>query len=879
MSKQPKTMYLNDYQPNAFVVDDVYLDFELGEEQTHVRTVLKLHRNTAHPQSNAPLVLNGEKMQLQSVMIDDRVLDDSEFSADAVSLTINDVPDQFVLQTHVVIKPQDNKALMGLYKSRNNFCTQCEAEGFRYITYFFDRPDVMTRFTTTITADRAQYPMLLANGNLIDIEELADNKHKVTWQDPSLKPCYLFALVAGNFDLLEDNFTTMSGRDVALKLYLEPGFKDQGAYALESLKKAMAWDEQTFGREYDLDIYMIVAVSDFNMGAMENKGLNVFNTKYVLARPDTATDSDYVAIEGVIGHEYFHNWTGNRVTCRDWFQITLKEGLTVFRDQTFTEDMTSKAVSRLDTINVVRTQQFAEDAGPLAHPIRTDSYIEINNFYTLTVYRKGCEVIRMIRTLITPENFHKGMDLYFERHDGQAVTTEEFVKAMEDASGKDLTQFRRWYSQAGTPELSISSDYDVEQQQLTLHVAQSCPATPGQEQKEPFQLPLSMGLIGPDCNELGTQLIGEDVVQPGTRILEITEPEQTFTFINVPENTVPSLLRDFSAPVKLEYAYTDEQLAWLIKCDANFFSRWNAAQQLATNSIIKLAEQHLAGQEFSQPEHLIDAMGALLQQDADDLNYLSRLLMLPSLAYLMANSHKMPVSAVHEALQFCKKSLAKQHEALFQELYNKLHDGQSYVYNVAEMGKRSLKNVCLSYLTALENEQHYATAYQQFSTADNMTDQMGALSALNHHDCKQREQALNEFYQRWQHEPLVVNKWLMLQSASVLPDTVDRVRGLLTHDAFDIENPNNVYALVCGFGANMARFHNSGGKGYEFVADQVLTLDAQNPQVAARVIAPLTRWQQFDEADGKQMRAQLERIAAVDGLSSDIYEVVTKSLA
>ncbi len=876
--EKPKTVYLKDYRPADFIIETVHLHFDLHEDVTHVKSILKMKRNPEANTPVAPLVLDGEAMTLQKAFIDGQPLSADQYQVDDISLTIPQVPEAFTLELEVDIKPQENTTLSGLYKSRTNFCTQCESHGFRRITYYLDRPDVMARFTTAISADKTKYPFLLSNGNLIEKKELADNRHWMCWQDPSLKPSYLFALVAGDFDVLEDSFVTTSGRKVDLCLYLEKGFADQGAYALQALQRAMRWDEEKFGREYDLDIYMVVAVSDFNMGAMENKGLNIFNTKYILARPETATDADYTAIEAVIGHEYFHNWTGNRITCRDWFQITLKEGLTVFRDQSFTEDMTSEGVARIDVVNVVRNLQFPEDAGPTAHPIRPDSYIEVNNFYTLTVYRKGSEVIRMIQTLIGKDKFRQGMDLYFSRHDGQAVTTEDFVKAMEDAAPKDLTQFKRWYSQAGTPVLDVTGDYDADGKTFTLTVKQSCPATPGQDKKEPFHLPLKMGLVGIDCSDIILQLEGENEGVLGSRVLEIKEPVEVFKFINVDNKPVPSLLRDFSAPVKLNYPYTDDELLWLLQCDSNPFSRWEAAQAFNSRLIFKLVESYQAGESLEMDARLVDAYARILQDEHQDRQFVARLLQLPAENYLI--QQMMPVAdvdAIHAARNFVKKELAIALADEWQRVYdqNQLSD---YEYTMEDVGQRALKNLCLAYLTETEDAQYYELAHRQFIESNNMTDVMGALAALNNHDCSLRDQALDAFYEQWKEQALVVNKWLGLQAMADVPFTLQRVKQCLHHEGFDIKNPNKVYALIVAFGGNTVAFHQQDGAGYEFVADQVLAIDPNNPQVAARVITPLTRWARYDETRQALMKAQLERILEADGLSKDVYELASKSL-
>ena len=875
--KQPIVRRLQDYTPADFHIDTVHLHFDLHEEETIVKAILHMRRNLAAKQQTAPLVLNGREMVLRRIVIDGHDLKEKAYSVTDNDLTVFEVPNEFVLETEVAIKPQENTKLMGLYKSRGNYCTQCEAQGFRRITYYLDRPDVMARFTTTITADKAKYPMLLSNGNLVEEKELQGGRHWVHWEDPSKKPCYLFALVAGDFDLLQDTFTTMSGKEVDCRLYLEKGCADQGGFALQALKRAMRWDEERWGREYDLDIYMIVAVSDFNMGAMENKGLNIFNTKYILAKPETATDIDYIGIENVIGHEYFHNWSGNRVTCRDWFQITLKEGLTVFRDQSFIEDMVSHGVIRINEVNVVRNSQFPEDASPMAHPIRPDSYIEINNFYTPTVYRKGSEVIRMVQTLISRETFRKGLDLYFERHDGQAVTVEDFIQCMADASNKNFAQFFHWYQQAGTPKLVISGEYDEAQKTFVLTVQQLCRPTPGQAKKPPFLIPLKLGLISSECADLPLQLQGEGALS-ADGVLEITKSKQTFTFANVPAKPVPSLLRDFSAPVEVEYPYSYADLAWLMQCDSNPFSRWDAGQTLACKVILDLADAIREDNKLVVDPIYLNAFEALLGQQHDDLYFFAKLLALPMLSFILVQMQTPDIDALYEAMKFFRQQLAAQFEQQWLQLYENNQVNGPYQYDVKDIGKRSVINQALYYLMHSGNEAYVDMALQQFESAQNMTACMGALVALNDSDCPQREQAMATFYQKWQNEQLVVNKWLGLHATSALPNTLDKVKSLLQHPSFDVKNPNKVYSLVCGFGANTVRFHDRSGAGYEFIADQVMVIDPLNPQVAGRIIQPLTHWPQMDTEHAGLMKKQLERILAVKNLSSDIYEIARKSV-
>lgn len=875
-NQKPRIIYLKDYRPSDFLIDTVYLHFDLYEE-TYVKTTLTLRRN---PKGNitAPLVLNGEAITLKTITLDGKALSSSDYTLDDSSLTIMDVPNEFTLETEVVIKPQENTQLIGLYKSRGNFCTQCESHGFSKITYFLDRPDVRAQYTTTITADKNKYPFLLSNGNLIGVRNLSDNRHWVRWKDPSKKPCYLFALVAGDFDLLENTFVTQSGKEVALRLYLEKGFKDQGSFALMALKRAMRWDEVRFGREYDLDIYMIVAISDFNMGAMENKGLNIFNAKYILANPKTTTDDNYVDIESVIAHEYFHNWSGNRITCRDWFQITLKEGLTVFREQLFTEDTTSKGVARINTVNILRNTQFPEDAGPMAHSIRPCSYMEVNNFYTETVYNKGSEVIRMVQTILGRDSFRQAMDLYFSRYDGQAVTTEDFIQVMEEVSGKDFEQFKLWYDQAGTPVLEINSKYDEKTKTLILAVKQFCPPTPGQPEKQPFNLPLALGFIGPECQDMPTQLVGENEAISGTRVLEIKDTENKFKFVNVIYKPTLSLLRGFSAPVHLKYPYTDEELLWLFQSDSDPFARFEAGQVFTQRLIFKLIEDFYQSKPLTVDERFIESHRKIIIGPHQDHWYESVLLQLPSLNYLMQLMKKMDIETLYTIRQFVKKSLAN---SLVDDLkiHYEHHQLPFYKFNQVDIGKRKLKNMCLAYLIESGEAQYRQVAYQQFINSDNMTDMIGALSALLNHDCKERHQALEEFYQQWKGQLLVVNKWLTLHASSTLPSTLRTVRKLVKHSAFDIKNPNNVYSLLVAFGANEICFHDSSGEGYRLIADQALKIDLMNPQVAARVLQPLTRWKIMDEKRQWLMKEELNRIIKIKHLSSDIYEIVTKSLS
>ncbi|MDX5334047.1 MAG: aminopeptidase N [Gammaproteobacteria bacterium] len=875
----PQTVYLKDYQPPAYWVDRVELRFELGEEQARVHSRLALRRREGVA-DDAPLVLDGEDLALKALALDGEVLAADRYRVDETSLVVEAVPAVFTLEVETVLRPQDNTRLEGLYRSGGLFCTQCEAEGFRRITYFPDRPDVMACYTTTLVADPSACPVLLSNGNCIDSGVLDDGRHYATWEDPYPKPSYLFALVAGQLDYVEGRHVTASGRDVTLRVYVEPHNIDKCDHALASLKKAMAWDEQRFGLEYDLDIYMIVAVDDFNMGAMENKGLNIFNSKYVLARPDTATDADYVAIEAVIAHEYFHNWTGNRVTCRDWFQLSLKEGLTVFRDQEFTADMHSAAVKRIDDVRMLRTHQFAEDAGPMAHPVRPDAYIEINNFYTVTVYEKGAEVVRLYQTLLGREGFRRGMDLYFDRHDGQAVTTDDFRAAMADANGADLAQFQRWYDQAGTPVVRAEGRWLPDEQVFELRLAQSCPPTPGQSEKRPFLIPVAVGLLGADGRDLPLVLEGETGEGETTRVLRLTRAEQVFRFTGITEAPVPSLLRGFSAPVNLEFEQTPEALMFLMAHDTDSFNRWEAGQRLALNAIECLLEEYGHQHALGLEPAFIDAFRAVLLDEAADPALIAEALALPSEAYLAERFTPADPEAIHAVRRFVRRTLAATLRDVFQDTYDALKNDGPYSAEAAAIGRRALKNLCLSYLAELDDADIHEQSYAQFARADNMSDQLAALRALADSESEEGERALAEFEARWRDDPLVLDKWFGIQAMSRRPDTLARVRQLMGHPGFSMRNPNRVRALIGAFtSGNPLRFHAADGSGYDFLAERVLELDALNPQVAARLVKPLTRWRHYEPGRSARMRAALQRVGEREGLSRDVYEIVSRGLA
>ncbi len=870
MTQQPQAKYRHDYRAPDYTTTDIDLDFSLDAETTRVTAVSKIKRQGT---VGAPLVLDGEDLTLVSIQVDGQPW--SAYRQQDNQLIIDELPAQFTLTIVNDIHPAKNTALEGLYLSGDALCTQCEAEGFHHITYYQDRPDVLARFTTRIVADKAHYPFLLSNGNRIGQGELADGRHWVQWQDPFPKPCYLFALVAGDFDVLRDNFTTRSGRKVALELFVDRGNLDRADWAMTSLKNSMKWDETRFGLEYDLDIYMIVAVDFFNMGAMENKGLNIFNSKYVLAKAETATDKDYLNIEAVIGHEYFHNWTGNRVTCRDWFQLSLKEGLTVFRDQEFSSDLGSRSVNRIDNVRVMRGAQFAEDASPMAHAIRPDKVIEMNNFYTLTVYEKGSEVIRMMHTLLGEANFQKGMQLYFERHDGSAATCDDFVQAMEDASNVDLSRFRRWYSQSGTPLLTVRDEYDAETQQYRLHVSQKTAPTADQPEKLPLHIPLDIELYDSEGNVIALQKGG----LPVNNVLNVTEAEQTFVFDGVAHKPVPSLLREFSAPVKLDYPYSDQQLTFLMQHARNEFARWDAAQSLLATYIKLNVARHQQKQPLSLPLHVADAFRAVLLDEKLDPALAAQILTLPSeneIAELFATIDPEAIAAVHEAIVRClARELADEWLAVY-------HANKTDGYRVehGEIAKRALRNVCLGYLAFGEDvvlaDQLVSEQYRQ---ADNMTDSLAALSAAVAAQLPCRDALLAAFDERWHQDGLVMDKWFVLQGSSPSADVLSKVRALLQHRSFSLSNPNRTRSLIGGFASgNPAAFHAADGSGYQFLAEILSDLNQRNPQIAARLIEPLIRLKRYDAGRQALMRKALEQLKGLENLSGDLYEKISKAL-
>lgn len=853
------TVYLKNYQPPAFSISEVYLKFDLFDTHALVESRLHFFR-----EDEGDLHLHGENLELISMVMNDKQLSADEYTTEDNELIIKNPPDKFILDIITRVKPQENTELSGLYRSHNLFCTQCEAEGFRRITYFLDRPDVLATYTTRITADKQHYPVLLSNGNLVDHGEGADGRHWAVWHDPFKKPSYLFALVAGNLAFIKDTFITSSGRGVDLRIYVEPGNEDKCSHAMESLKNSMRWDEAVYGREYDLNIFMIVAVSDFNMGAMENKGLNIFNSKYILARPDTATDSDYADIEGVVAHEYFHNWTGNRVTCRDWFQLSLKEGLTVFRDQEFSRDMNSRHVNRIMDVKVLRAIQFPEDAGSMAHPVRPESYQEINNFYTATIYNKGAEVIRMQHTLLGNERYRKGMDLYFERHDGQAVTIDDFVAAMEDANHFDLTQFKRWYSQAGTPQVEASSQFT--EGALTVTLKQSCPPTPESDDKKPFHIPIKFALFAPN---------GE-LIPSASDVLELKDKEQCFVFSGLKERPVISLLREFSAPIHLEDNLSEEELLFLLRYETDGFAKWEAAQRLSKSYLKRCLTQ---SEVDCLPKSLATAFNYILLDGDLDMNLRAELLTPPGFEELISSLNEVDVEAVEQVRDKFRHQLGR---SLFESAlntYEQLSQMEDHSMNGQAYGRRKLRNICLWLMMKANETEAMNFCLNQFKQAQTMTDQMAAFALLvNSKNLEVGAEAVALFYKQWLGDELVLDKWFAIQATNEHRDTLAQVKLLMKHPAFTIKNPNKVRALIGAFcQANPRNFHDVNGGGYQFLTDILITLDKINPQIAARLATPFTRWQRYDAPRRSLMLSELENLNQMD-LSRDLKEVVSKSL-
>ncbi|MBE0494537.1 MAG: aminopeptidase N [Thiomicrospira sp.] len=872
--------YLKDYQPTEFSIEAVDLTFELLPKATLVTNRLSIKK--AHPQAKQ-LKLNGENLELVSVSIDGQVLSKLNYQLNDQFLTLDIDAPVCVIEIVTRVSPESNTALEGLYRSGGNYCTQCEAEGFRKITYFLDRPDVLSVYSTTIIADKVNNPVLLSNGNLIEFGDLSDGRHFAKWQDPFKKPCYLFALVAGDLAYMEDHFKAQDGRDICLRIYTDAAHLSKCRHAMDSLIHSMRWDEERFGRVYDLDIYMIVAVDDFNMGAMENKGLNVFNSKFVLADPQTATDTDFEGVEAVIAHEYFHNWTGNRITCRDWFQLTLKEGLTVFRDQEFTADRLSSAVKRIEDVRRLRSVQFPEDAGPTSHPIQPQSYIEMNNFYTMTVYEKGAEVVRLYQTLLGRDGFRKGMDLYFERYDGQAVTVQDFRQAMADANQVDLAQMHQWYVQPGTPILKVDTHYDAANKCYQIHCQQS---TPGLVDAHPLLIPIKIGLLSPTGEALTlypAKACADTIrIEADSAILQLTQSQQTFEFVEVEKAPIPSLLREFSAPVSLQYGYSLVELEFLAQHDTDSFNRWEAAQRLAVADLMHNVTRLQAGKNYQLGEsysrvflRLLNEVNAGLVQD---LALQAYALSLPDMSYLIEQYEQVDIDALLTAHQQMKQALGLLYYSELELSYQALNETKPYAYNKQDIAQRLMKNRCLQYLVASESTQAIALAVAQYQNQANMTDVLVALEALSHVESEQAETCMDDFYNRWQDEALVLDKWFALKASANRSDALKQVKDLLSHAKFSYRTPNRVRSVVGVFARqNLKAFHQTTGQGYEWLADQVLHLDKLNPQVAARILTPLTHWSRYDDRRQALMLAQLNRISQ-QANSKDVYELVEKSL-
>ena len=878
LTGEPGPVRLKDYRPPDWLIDAVDLDVSLDATATTVRAKLKLRPSGAA--ASAPLILDGDDLKLRSLTLDGQPLADDSFLATPAQLSIAQPPNRpFELEIETVVDPSANSQLMGLYRAGTTYCTQCEAEGFRRITYFIDRPDVMAVYTTRIEADKTEAPVLLANGNLVAHGDIAgSNRHFAVWHDPFKKPCYLFALVGGNLSRVGDSFTTMSGRRVALAIYVEPGKEERSRYAMDSLKRAMRWDEEVFGREYDLDIFMIVAVSAFNMGAMENKGLNIFNDKYVLASPATATDNDYAHIEAVIAHEYFHNWTGNRITCRDWFQLCLKEGLTVFRDQEFSADQRSRPVERIGDVRALRSHQFVEDAGPLAHPVRPKLYHEINNFYTTTVYDKGAEVVRLIKILLGPDQFRQGMDLYFLRHDGEAAKVEQFVQCFADVSGRDFSQFMRWYTQAGTPEIVITPHYDPPAQTYRLDIAQAIPPTPGQPHKDPMVIPLTLGLVGSKGDDLPLALDGRPLARG---VVELKEASQSFVFTGVAERPIPSLNRGFAAPIKLTLPIGPDELRFLAAHDCDPFNRWQAVQTLAMALLTANVAALHSGTSLHNDEGLMAALATILADAGLEPAFIALTLTPPSEPDIAREiGRDVDPDAIFAARQQLRAAIGERLGPTLTDTYSRMMTPGPYRPDAASAGRRTLKHICLDLLAATEADEAILRARTQYQSADNMTDRMAALEVLARHDRPERAAALEDFYWRYADDPLIIDKWLALQAAIPETTTLERVRALTTHPAFSMANPNRVRSLIGAFAQmNHTQFNRPDGAGYDFVADSVLALDPKNPQVAARLMSAFRSWRALEARRRARAQTALRRVASAPTLSRDVGDIIARTLA
>lgn len=871
--KQEK-IYLKDYKKPAFTVDSIHLDFNLNED--FCRVLAKSEINQVLP--NAELQLNGEDLKLADIKINGKSLTADEYEITSDGLTVKSVPARFTLEIETHLQPQNNTSLEGLYKSNNIFCTQCEAEGFRKITYFFDRPDVMTSYSVTIEADKAKYPVLLSNGDRIKMEDLGNGRHKAYWQDPHKKPCYLFALVAGDLGVITDTYFTASGKKVLLEVFAAHGKQDRCWHAMDSLKKAMKWDEETFGLEYDLNNYMIVAIDDFNAGAMENKGLNVFNSRLVLADSNSATDVDFHAIESVVAHEYFHNWTGNRVTLRDWFQLSLKEGLTVFRDQEFSADMTDRGVQRIEDVDALRIGQFSEDAGPNAHPVRPDSCMAVDNFFTMTIYEKGSELIRMMQTMVGRKGFRKGMDEYFKRHDGQAVTCDDFAAAISEPNGKDFTLFKRWYVQAGTPTVKVREKYDLENQTYHLTLTQTCPPTPHQPTKEPFHIPLMIGLLDRRGKEL--PIVSDEVTtnSDGKYLVELKEEQQTFVFKNISERPVLSLLREFSAPIHLRWETAEEDLYFLMEKDTDSFNRREMSQKLGLRVLSNLITKSQKGESLVPDEPYLKALSKVIADQNIDPSFKAKMLQLPNLSVLAQEQPVLDAEAFHQARLSLRMELAKRNRSALLEIYRKYHDVEPKSRDTKVFGHRTLKNQALTYLAELGEPEIMDIVYRQYKTAQNMTDRMTALNILADSDSEHRDTVLKDFHDQWQNDTVVINKWFTAQASSHRTQALEDVKALTKHPSFNIGNPNNVYSLLRAFSANLVRFHDRKTNAYEFYADKIIEIDAKNPQVAARLCSAFNFVSKLDPEMKARAITQIRRIVAIPGLSKNSLELLQSTL-
>jgi aminopeptidase N len=876
----PKTIHLKDYTPPSHLIDRVEIDVKFHAEETLVASRLAIRPNPVSPGKEGPLELDGESLRLIRIAVDGRELAPDDYSVKQQKLTIHRPPaGPFKLEISTMCSPKANTELSGLYLSNGIYCTQCEAEGFRRITYFLDRPDVLARFKVRIEAEKTEAPVLLANGNLIENGEIAGTgRHYAVWEDPFPKPCYLFAMVGGNLAVAEDSFTTMSGRKIALRIYVEPGKEDRCGWAMESIKTAMAWDEQAFGREYDLDIFMVVAVSMFNMGAMENKGLNVFNDKYVLALPESATDIDYSNIEAIIAHEYFHNWTGNRITCRDWFQLCLKEGLTVFRDQEFSSDVRSRAVKRIQDVRTLRAQQFPEDAGPLAHPVRPTSYIEINNFYTATVYEKGAEVVRMMKTLLGESAFRKAMDLYFTRHDGQAATIEDFVQCMSDASGRDLSQFFRWYEQAGTPALSVKGQWDRRRKTYDLKLSQRIPTTPGQPHKQPQHIPVAIGLVGPNGHDMTLELEDGELLHGS--VLELKSKAKTFRFKNVGSRPVPSVNRGFSSPVKVASDLTQKDLLFLMAHDSDPFNRWEAGQNIGKRLILDAMTKIRARRTIAEPKLYADALRQTLADRQLDAQFTALMLNLPSEQDVASDiARNVDPQLIHDGRERLKQQIGRLMRSELLQRWNGTRITGPYSPDPVSTGKRALRHAALTLLAAADAREGARLAIRHFKDARNMSDEIGALGVLILLEEPERDEALEQFLHRHQDDHLLVDKWFALQAQLATTTAPERVRSLLEHPKFNWQTPNRIRSLIGTFATfNSVGFNAPDGSGYRLLADVVIRLDKSNPQVAARLAASFRSYKALEGKRRRHAANALKSILEVAGLSRDTYEIVSRSL-